>query len=106
MRWKFGTNRAREESVAAGLRASSKFYGLLWSVREEPFQDELIAAYEPRGQEPCPPAMLAMVMLLQRYAGLSDAAAVDQAENDQRWQLVLGTLGKKTAPFGQGSLVR
>ena len=110
MRWKSTTNRAREASVAAGLRASSKFYGFLWSVREElfddAFQDELIAAYEPRGQEPCAPAMLAMVMLLQRYTGLSDAAAVDQAENDQRWQLVLGTLGAQRAPFGQGSLVR
>src|ERR1044071_432010 len=109
MRWKT-THRAREKAVAERLRRSSKFYVFLWSVREElfddAFQDELIAAYEPRGQEPCPPAMLAMVMLLQRYAGLSDAAAVDQAENDQRWQLVLGTLGMKRAPFGQGSLVR
>ena len=110
MRWKSATNRAREKAAVAALRPSSKFYGFLWSIREElfddAFQDELIAAYEPRGQEPCPPALLAMVMLLQRYAGLSDAAAVDQAENDQRWKLVLGTLGKKQAPFGQGSLVR
>lgn len=44
-------------------------------------------------------------MLLQRYEGLSDAA-VDAAENDRRWQLVLGTLGRDKAPFGQGSLVR
>lgn len=96
--------------MAKGLRRSSSFYLFLWSIRKElfnaEFQAELLAAYEPRGQEPCPPAMLAMVMLLQRYAGLSDAAAVDQAENDQRWQLVLGTLGKKKAPFGQGTLVR
>lgn len=110
MRWKPSAGRDREKAVADGLRRSSRFYVFLWSIREElfdgPFQDELIAAYEPRGQEPCPPALLAMVMLLQRYTGLSDAAAVDQAENDQRWQLVLGTLGKKRAPFGQGSLVR
>ena len=50
--------------------------------------------------------MLAMVTLLQRYDGLSDADAVDAAENDRRWQLVLGTLGKDQAPFGQGTLVR
>jgi hypothetical protein len=50
--------------------------------------------------------MLAMVMLLQRYEGLSDARAVDAAENDRRWQLVLGTLGEEQSPFGQGSLVR
>lgn len=97
-------------AVAEGLRRSSKFYVFLWSIREElfsrSFQDELIAAYDPRGQDPCSPAMLAMVNLLQRYTGVSDAAAVDEAENDQRWRLVLGTLGKKDAPFGQGSLVR
>lgn len=110
MRWKTSTHRVREKAVAEGLRRASKFYVFLWSIREElfndAFQDELIAAYDPRGQEPCPPAMLAMVNLLQRYSGLSDAAAVDEAENDQRWRLVLGTLGKKRAPFGQGSLVR
>ena len=110
MRWKPSANRIREQAVADGLRRSSKFYVFLWSIREElfddAFQDELSTAYEPRGQEPCPPAQLAMVMLLQRYTGLSDAAAVDAAENDQRWQLVLSTLGKKRAPFGQGSLVR
>lgn len=110
MRWKPTLNPARERAVAERLRRSSKFYLFLWSVREElfdeEFQDELIAAYSPRGQDPCPPAMLAMVMLLQRFDGLSDADAVDEAENDQRWQLVLGTLGAKRAPFGQGSLVR
>lgn len=110
MRWKPSASRDREKAVAQGLRRASKFYVFLWSIREElfdrAFQEELDTAYEPRGQEPCPPAMLAMVMLLQRYTGLGDAAAVDEAENDQRWQLVLGTLGKKRAPFGQGSLVR
>ena len=70
------------------------------------FQAELEKSYEPRGQEPCPPALLAMVSLLQRYDGLSDADAVDAAENDRRWQLVLGCLDAERAPFGQGSLVR
>lgn len=110
MRWKTATHRAREKAVADRLRRSSKFYVFLWSVREElfddDFQDALIAAYEPRGQEPCPPALLAMVLLLQRFDGLSDADAVDEAENDQRWKLVLGTLDQNHAPFGQGSLVR
>jgi hypothetical protein len=82
----------------------------LWEIRGELFADgfeeELIASYQPRGQEPCPPALLAMVMLLQRYDGISDADAVGAAENDLRWQLVLGTLGKELAPFGQGTLVR
>jgi hypothetical protein len=47
-----------------------------------------------------------MALLLQRYDGLSDADAVDAAENDRRWQLVLGTLGQEKSPFGQGTLVR
>src|SRR4051812_22616718 len=47
-----------------------------------------------------------MVNLLQRYDGLSDADAVEAAENDRRWQLVLGCLDEERAPFGQGSLVR
>jgi Transposase domain (DUF772) len=112
MRWKFPTGKQlqEEKQVAERLRRSSAFYRFLWEVREElfddAFQDELAAAYAPRGQEPCPPALLAMVNLLQRYEGLSDADAVDAAENDRRWQLVLGCLGAQRAVFGQGSLVR
>jgi len=102
--------RAEEARVAGGLRRSSQFYRFLWEIREElfddAFQDELAQAYSPRGQAPCPPAVLAMVNLLQCYTGTSDAGAVDAAENDRRWQLVLGTLGWDDAPFGQGSLVR
>jgi hypothetical protein len=110
MRWRPPIESERERVVAGRLRASSRFYRFLWEIRQELFEDgfeeALIQSYQPRGQDPCPPAMLAMVLLLQRYEGLSDAAAVDAAENDRRWQLVLGTLGREKAPFGQGSLVR
>jgi hypothetical protein len=112
MRWNFATGKRfeAEAAVAGKLRTASKFYRFLWEIRaelfDEEFQRELGATYAPRGQDPCPPAMLAMVNLLQRYEGLSDAAAVEAAENDRRWQLVLGTLGADHAPFGQGSLVR
>lgn len=109
MRWT-PRETAREREVAGKLRAASKFYRFLWEIRgelfEDGFEDELIASYQPRGQDPCPPALLAMVMLLQRYEGLSDADAVEAAENDRRWQLILGSLGRDGAPFGQGSLVR
>lgn len=112
MRWRFSTGKAAEQEarVAARLRAGSKFYRFLWEVREElfddEFQDELVAVYHPRGQTPCPPALLAMVNILQRYGKVGDRAAVEEAEHDQRWQLVLGTLGSDAAPFGQGTLVR
>lgn len=96
--------------MAARLRPASKFYRFLWEIRTElfadGFEDVLLQSYQPRGQDPCPPALLAMVMLLQRYDGLSDADTVEAAENDRRWQLVLGTLDQDGAPFGQGSLVR
>ena len=110
MKWARPQSSTREQKVAARLRRASKFYLFLWEIRDELFADgfeeELIASYKPRGQEPCPPAQLAMVVLLQRYDGLGDADAVEAAENDRRWQLVLGTLGDESAPFGQGSLVR
>lgn len=112
MRWTFPTGKERdaEKRVAGKLRAADKFYKFLFEVRDELFDDSfqtaLAAVYEPRGQEPCPPALLAMVNLLQRYEGLGDRDAVSAAENDRRWQLVLGHLGDDNAPFGQGSLVR
>lgn len=109
MKW-FPRRTDAETKVATKLRKASAFYRFLWEIREElfdeEFQVELEKSYEPRGQEPCPPALLAMVNLLQRYDGLSDADAVEAAENDRRWQLVLGCLDTQEAPFGQGTLVR
>jgi len=100
----------QEQRLVRRIRRKSKFYVFLREIRAElfddAFQEELAAAYKPRGQEPVPPALLAMVLILQAYTGLSDADAVDEAEMDQRWQLVLGTLGEEEAPFGQGSLPR
>lgn len=92
------------------MRRKSRFYVFLREIRgqlfDAEFQEELAHAYAPRGQDPVPPALLAMVCLLQAYTGVSDAEAVDEAEMDMRWQLVLGTLGEDKAPFGQGSLPR
>ena len=99
-----------EQRITRRIRRKSKFYLFLRQIRgelfDEAFQAELSAMYKPRGQDPVPPALLAMVSLLQAYTGLSDADAVDTAEMDQRWQFVLGTLGQEGAPFGQGSLPR
>src|SRR5229473_2698853 len=79
MRWRPPIESERERVVAARLRASSRFYRFLWEIRRELFEDgfeeTLIQSYQPRGQDPCPPAMLAMVLLLQRYEGLSDAGS-------------------------------
>jgi hypothetical protein len=74
---------------------------------DEKFQEELAQMYSdaPRGTLPLPPAMLAMVTLLQAYTQTSDAAAVQCAMLDLRWQMVLGCLGVTTPPFSQGVLV-
>jgi hypothetical protein len=100
----------KEKKLVARMRRKSRFYVFMREVRGElfdaEFQAELANAYSPRGQDPVPPALLAMVCLLQAYTGVGDAEAVDESEMDMRWQLVLGTLGQDRAPFGQGSLPR
>ncbi|MBK8716170.1 MAG: transposase [Deltaproteobacteria bacterium] len=111
MLWKVPTKlSAEEQRLVARMRKPSRFFVFLREIRAElftpEFQEELARAYEPRGQEPVPPALLAMVVLLQAYTQTSDAAAVEEAEMNPRWQLVLGLLGEEKAPFGQGSLPR
>jgi Transposase DDE domain/Transposase domain (DUF772) len=101
---------ADEQAVVAKLHRRGKFYVFLREVRaelfDEAFQATLAAVYEPRGTAPLPPALLAMVLLLQAYDRVGDAEAVETATVDQRWQLVLGCLGATRAPFSQGVLVK
>lgn len=113
MKWHIGSElNAREKRVAGRLKAGGRFFVFLRTYAHELFDDafqaELAGAgYKvARGEAPIPPALLAMVTLLQAYTGTSDARAVESAEMDARWQLVLGTLGCEDAPFSQGSLVR
>jgi len=110
IRWSVPSELSPEETrVAARLHRSGKFYVFLRTIRgelfDEAFQAELAAVYEPRGTQPRPPALLAMVLLLQAYEQVSDAEAVENATVDLRWQLVLGCLGAEHAPFSQGALV-
>src|SRR5262245_41646114 len=100
----------QERKVATRLHRIGKFYVFLRESRrqrcEQRFEAELATAYKtPRGTAPLPPALLAMVTLLQAYDQLGDADAVVTASMDKRWQLVLGTLGEEEAPFSQGALV-
>jgi hypothetical protein len=110
IRWTFPTElTADERRVAQALHRIGKFYVFLREVRaelfDETFQQELAAIYQPRGTVPVPPALLAMVTLLQAYDQVGDADAVVTAQMDKRWQLVLGCLGASKAPFSQGVLV-
>lgn len=113
MKWTFAVEVSNAESkVIKKLERTGRFFAFLREVRAELFDDAFQAELEragyktPRGQRPLPPAMLAMVTLLQAYTQTSDAEAVVCAELDLRWKLVLGTLGEDDAPFGQGSLPR
>ena len=111
MRWKVPVEMGvREKMVAARLQRVGRFYVFLREIRHELFDEEferdLEAAYKKaRGTMPLPPALLAMVTLLQAYDQVSDADAVVTVVMDKRWQLVLGCLGTEKAPFSQGSLV-
>lgn len=100
----------QEERVLRRLTRNGKLFAFLRHQRhaifDAAFQDELIAMYRDSdgGKEPVPPAMLAMATVLQAYAGVSDAEAVERATFDARWQMVLGTLGEGEPPFAQGTL--
>jgi hypothetical protein len=71
------------------------------------FQEELATLFDDRakGHPPVPPALLALVTLLQAYTRASDAEAVEAAVMDRRWQLVLDCLDCTDAPFSTGTLV-
>lgn len=110
IRWSVPTELSPEEQVIArDLKRIGKFYVFLRSIRHELFdealQAELAALYRPQGRPPVPPALLAMVVILQAYTQVGDADAVVTARMDRRWQLVLGCLGATRAPFSQGVLV-
>ena len=109
VRWKPPLELSPEEQrIAKVLKRIGKFYVFLREVRhelfDEEFQTELAAVYAPRGTDPLPAALLAMVTLLQAYDQTGDADAVVTAQMDLRWQLVLGCLHVEKAPFSQGVL--
>lgn len=101
-----------EERLAKRMKARSLFVFLRrhrYELFDDAFQDELSSMYgdSARGRVPHPPAFMAMVMLLQAYTGVSDAEAVEEAQMDLRWRMVLD-LGPPAEddepPFAQGAL--
>lgn len=102
---------ALEARICKRLKRTGKLFAFLRHHRhelfDEAFQRELASMYSdrPRGTRPRPPALLAMVTLLQAYEQKSDAAAVEESVFDRRWQMVLDGLDSETPLFSQGSLV-
>lgn len=111
-RWKFPVALTRLETmVCKRLTRTGRLFAFLRRHRhelfDEPFQAELAAMYAdmPRGNPPKPPALLAMVTLLQAYERKSDAGAVEEAVFDRRWQMVLDCMNADEPIFSQGVLV-
>jgi hypothetical protein len=99
-----------EEWLLKRLRRTRKLFAFLRLHRSELFEDEFQAELETMyrntgaGQEPNPPALMCMALLLQCYVGASDAEAVELTVVDARWQLVLDHLGATEPAFSQGAL--
>jgi len=100
----------QEEVLLRRLRRTKKLFAFLRDSRHELFDDlfqaELETMYRDTGAgiEAVPPALLAMVVLMQSYLGVSDAEAVELSVVDLRWQMVLDRLGYDEPPFAQGTL--
>src|SRR5262247_4419546 len=99
-----------EEWLMRRLGRTRKLFAFLRAQRQELFDDAFQAELETMyrdtgaGKPPVPPALLAMVTLLQAYLGVSDAEAVELSVMDRRWQLVLDCLEAAEPPFSQGAL--
>jgi hypothetical protein len=110
-RWNPATTVSKQESfLLKRLIRTKKLFGFLREVRHELFDDafqtELDGMYRGTGagKLPVPPALMAMAVLLQAYAGASDAEAVELTVVDLRWQMVLDRLGSGEPAFSQGAL--
>lgn len=110
-RWSPSQIVSRQEKFILGrLKRNGKLYAFLRLHRDqlfdEAFQLELESMYRDTGagKDAHPPALMAMVLLLQSYAGASDASAVELSLLDLRWQMVLDCLGATEPVFSQGAL--
>jgi hypothetical protein len=110
-RWYPSTAVTRQEQfLMKRLTRTRKLFAFLRMHRHELFDSEFQAELESMyrdtgaGKDPVPPALLAMVVLLQGYHGISDAEAVEMSVVDLRWQMVLDVLGATEPAFSQGAL--
>lgn len=110
-RWSPSEIVSRQEKFILGrLKRNGKLFAFLRQHRrqlfDEAFQAELESMYRDTGagKDAHPPALMAMVVLLQSYAGASDATAVELSLLDLRWQMVLDCLGAVEPIFSQGAL--
>jgi len=81
------------------------FYGWLASQRGELFRDEEYAGLYvlDNGRPSVPPSLLAVALVLQTYAGVSDEEAKQRADFDLRWKVALG-VELDARPFAKSTL--
>ena len=95
----------QEQMLMKRLKRVRALFGFLRQQRhvlfDDAFQDALAEMYRDTGagDEPAPPAMLCMALLLQGYVGVSDAEAVECSVMDLRWQMVLGVSARRCPRF-------
>jgi len=74
--------------------ADGSIYAVLHRERDKLFPDEFFAdLFSDKGRRSVPPSVLAVVMVLQRLAGLSDREAVEAYTFDARWRYAAGVGG-------------
>lgn len=101
----------QEEFLLRRLRKTRKLFAFLRDIRHELFDDAFQAELEGMyrdtgaGEEPVPPALMAMALIMQAYHGVSDAESVELTVMDLRWQMVLDRLGSDEPAYGQGTIV-
>ena len=102
----------KEKLLLKRLKRTRKLFAFLRLYRDKIFDDGYQAELEQMyrqtgaGEEPHPPAMMCMALLLQGYMGVSDAEAIELTIVDARWQMVLDCLGAEEPLFSQGALQR
>ncbi len=86
--------------------SETSLYKLLAREGARLFPDELFAdLYGRRGRPSIPPRIVATVMVLQRFEGLSDREAVERFEFDVRWKYAAGDLDVNYPGFTHPVLV-
>jgi hypothetical protein len=76
-------------------------YSVLHRERDKLFPDEFFAdLFSDKGRRSVPPSVVAVVMVLQRLAGLSDREAVEHYAFDARWRYAAGVGGYGTGGWG------
>jgi transposase len=100
-----------EQALVKRLGKRSKFYVFMRTIRHQLFDDamqeqlETMFSDKPRGTPPIPAAQLVLMALLQAYDSVSDDDAIEHAIANDRWKLVLGTLGSNASPCSKKTLV-